>query len=172
MVGRGLRHHQSRPLDSCTGINDGRLPVPTSIAIAISSLAFSPDHWQLKPSPTVGMYWNWLDCHECSKYSILVPPEVTVPRGFAIILGGVPVPPLVISKDFGHEVFRRRQKHVLWLGVKYDADSGYWLALFREEQVAPPNRFDGEHKNMAEHKNLCSKRALASIRDVSKTYLN
>jgi hypothetical protein len=41
----------------------------------------------------------------------LVPPKATVPRGFTISLGGVPVPPLPVGKDFGHEVVRRRKKY-------------------------------------------------------------
>jgi hypothetical protein len=44
--------------------------------------------------------------------------------------------PLLVGKDFGHEVFHRRQKHGLCLDPKYDDDSDYWSTLFREERGA------------------------------------
>lgn len=41
--------------------------------------------------------------------------------------------PLPKGKEFGYEVFRRRQEAALWLDPQYDAGSTYWPARFREE---------------------------------------
>jgi hypothetical protein len=47
-----------------------------------------------------------------------MPQKATVSRGFAISLGGVPVPPLPVGKDFGQEVFHRRLKYAMWIDTK------------------------------------------------------
>jgi hypothetical protein len=74
---------------------------------------------------------SWHEATELTKYGILTKLEATVQKGFAISLGQVPMPPL--PKDFGDKVFRRWQKHALWLDPKYHTDSEYWPALFHEE---------------------------------------
>jgi hypothetical protein len=85
-------------------------------------------------SPIAAMDRRWVSRHEATelaKYDILATQEVMVPKGFTISLGGVHVPPLRKWKDFGYEVFRRRQEQTFWPDPKYDADSKYWTTLFR-----------------------------------------
>jgi hypothetical protein len=98
------------------------------------------------------MLWlSWHDAIDCVNYVILVLPKEMMPRGFAISLNGVPVPPLPVSKDFGHEVFHHMQKKALWLGPKYNADNGYWLTLFHVERETTLHRFTGGHPPQEEN---------------------
>jgi hypothetical protein len=53
------------------------------------------------------------------------PPKATIPKGYAISLGGISVPPLPIDKEFDREVFRSGQEQAMWRDPKYDAYSGY-----------------------------------------------
>jgi hypothetical protein len=68
---------------------------------------------------------QWLDWHEATelaKYDILASPTATMLTGWAINLGGL-LAPVPAAKDLGYEIFRCRQKHVLWLDPKYTTES-------------------------------------------------
>lgn len=62
--------------------------------------------------------------------------------------------PLTKGKEFGREVFRRKQKEVMWHDPQYDSGSDYWSSHFLEEWEAALNHFVGDHqppnKNKAE----------------------
>ena len=88
---------------------------------------------------------SWYEAMDLAKYDILLPPKVTVPKGFGISLGGVPVPPIPKGRQFLEAMSRVREKEALGLDPKYHDDSDYWPARFQQEREAALNRFEGEH---------------------------
>jgi hypothetical protein len=59
---------------------------------------------------------SWHVANEMAKYDILFPPKATVPKGFGLSLGGVPMPPVPKSVDFDIMVYDITNKEKLWLG--------------------------------------------------------
>jgi hypothetical protein len=58
-------------------------------------LIYIPWHRYIIQSAPIAMHRRWLDWHEVielTKYGILVPAKARMPRGWTIILGGVPMP--------------------------------------------------------------------------------
>lgn len=81
-----------------------------------------------------------------------LPSNATMPKGFSISLGGVPVRPLPKGKEFAREVFQRRQKEAMWLDPQYNSRSPYRPACFLEDWQAASNHFIGEHHTPEKNK--------------------
>jgi hypothetical protein len=88
-----------------------------------------------------------------AKYGILLPPKATIPKGFDVSLGGVPMPPVPMGVDFDAAVGETTWKEKPW-HMQETWVSEYWPKWFREEREAALVHFTGENpppeKNMAE----------------------
>jgi hypothetical protein len=67
----------------------------------------------------------------------------------------------VYDKAAQEDIFRRKQKHAIWLDPRYYETSDYRLTLFHEDQEAGPNQFTGEHPPL--EKNITRRRWFLSM---------